>query len=241
MLDLETDKGKLIDAAMALAAERPWAHVSLRDIAERAGLPFGNLRGTIASKTQIVSGFIRAVDTEVLKNVPERDLGQSPRDTLFELLMARFDAMAPYKEGLRSIDRDVSFDTTLFQAHLNSQRWMLLAAGLDGDGPRGVLRSSGLASLSGAIFKTWLEDDDPGLAKTMASLDRRLRRAGDTMASIDQACDGMSRIREMVTGGLQNATSGFRNRRSSARATNDEPETPGGSGAFDDPAPSAGT
>lgn len=205
MIDNSTDKGKIINAALTLAAERSWSDVSLRDIAEAAGLPFAALRGTFASKTQIVAGFIRAVDDDVLKKIPERDPTEQPRDVLFEILMARFDAMAPYKEGLRSISRDIDLDSTLFNAMLNSQRWMLLAAGLDGDGPRGVVRSTGLASLFTSVFQVWLEDDDPGLARTMAALDRRLRRAGATMQTIDQACDGLSRIRETVFGGLSRA------------------------------------
>lgn len=213
MIDTSTDKGKIIEAALSLATERPWSDVSLRDIADAAGLPFSALRGTFGSKTQIIAGFIRAVDDEVLGKIPERDPGDQPRDVLFEVLMARFDAMAAYKEGLRSISRDIDFDSTLFNAMLNSQRWMLLAAGLDGDGPRGVMRSTGLASLFTSVFQIWLEDDDPGLARTMAALDRRLRRAGATMQTIDQACEGLSRLRDTVMGGLSRARAARGSRR----------------------------
>lgn len=209
MLDASTDKGRIIQAAMDLAAEQPWSGVSIRDIAERAEVSFDDMRKAFGSKTQIIAGFIRAVDDEVLKAVPERDPGQPARDTLFEILMARFDAMQPYKDALRSISRDTTIDSKLFNTVLNSQRWMLLAAGIDGDGPRGVLRSTGLAALSRSIFQIWLEDSDPGQAKTMAALDRRLRRAGQTMSTIDETLDGMSRMREMVLGGLKRASSDF--------------------------------
>ena len=41
--------------------------------------------------------------------------------------------------------------------------------------------------------RTWLKDDDPGLARTMAALDRRLRRGEQTLSSIDafaeKVCD----------------------------------------------------
>ena len=33
MLDLTTDKGRLVSAALGLAAEKPWAQVTLADIA----------------------------------------------------------------------------------------------------------------------------------------------------------------------------------------------------------------
>ncbi|MEO1694469.1 MAG: helix-turn-helix domain-containing protein [Pseudomonadota bacterium] len=217
MLDTTTDKGKVIAAAMELAAEQPWSSVSMRDIAERADIGFEALRKAFGSKTQIIAGFVRAVDDEVVKSLPEREPGQVARDTLFEVLMARYDAMQPYKEALRSISRDTTLDTTLFGAVLNSQRWMLLAAGLDGDGPRGVMRSAGLATLNRSVFEIWLEDDDPGQAKTMAALDRRLRRAGETMATIDQAIDGIGRMQDMVFGGLRRATTDFRKGRSASR------------------------
>ncbi|MEO0730353.1 MAG: helix-turn-helix domain-containing protein [Pseudomonadota bacterium] len=234
MIDAETDKGRIIEAAMQLAAEQPWQSVSLRDIAEKAELGFDVLRKSFGSKTQIIAGFVRAVDDEVLSSVPERDEGQPARDTLFEVLMARFDLMLPYKEALRSISRDTTLDSTLFGAVLNSQRWMLLAAGLDGDGPRGVLRSAGLATLSRSVFQVWLEDDDPGMAKTMAALDRRLRRAGETMSTIDSAVDGLSRMREMVFGGLKRATTDFRRSRTGTSDTftdTGEPDV-GGAGTF---------
>ncbi|MEO1266268.1 MAG: TetR/AcrR family transcriptional regulator, partial [Pseudomonadota bacterium] len=135
MFDTTTDKGKLLDAAMALAAERPWDDVSLVDIAERAGISLDALRKSFGSKTQIISAYMRAVDDKVLKE-RERDDEQTPRDALFETVMARLDAMQPHKDALRSINDDVSPDSTLFRSYLNSQRWMLLAAGIDGDGAR---------------------------------------------------------------------------------------------------------
>ncbi|MEO1265320.1 MAG: hypothetical protein AAFV26_06420, partial [Pseudomonadota bacterium] len=77
---------------------------------------------------------------------------------------------------------------------------------------RGVIRSVGLAQLFGSVFQTWLEDDDPGLAKTMAMLDRRLRRAESTMSTIDQAIGGAERLKKTVFGGLRQTASRVRDR-----------------------------
>ena len=207
MLDLSSDKGRVVQAALDLAAERAWADVSMRDIANAAGISLADLRRLFGSKTQILTGYIRAVDDAVLANAPKRDDLQSARDLLFETIMARFDEMAGHRDALRSISADTTFDTTLARSLLNSQRWMLLAAGLDGDGPRGILRSVGLASLYGSVFRVWLEDEDPGQARTMAVLDRRLRRAEQTMGGIDQACDAVGRVFSAVTGGFARARS----------------------------------
>lgn len=210
MIDTTTERGQIVEAAMRLAAEQNWSDISMRDITEAANLPFAALRtNKIGSKTQILSSFVRSVDDHVLASVPERDPNEQPRDALFEILMARFDAMAPYKSALLSITRDTGVDTNLFSTLLNSQRWMLLAAGLDGDGPRGVVRATGLATLFTSVFRIWLEDDDPGQARTMAALDRRLRRASDTMRTIDQACNGLNRLRDTVFSGLSGARGRF--------------------------------
>ena len=50
------------------------------------------------------------------------------------------------------------------------------AADISASGPRGVVRAQGLALLFGSVLRTWINDEDPGLARTMAALDRALAR-----------------------------------------------------------------
>jgi hypothetical protein len=57
------------------------------------------------------------------------------------------------------------------------------------------VKVAGLASVYASVFRTWLDDDDPGLARTMAALDRRLRRGERTFARIE---DGLDLVRRMV-------------------------------------------
>ena len=55
--------------------------------------------------------------------------------------------------------------------------WMLDAAGGGRSGPQGVVKAQGLAIVWGQVMRVWLNDEDPGHARTMAELDRRLRQA----------------------------------------------------------------
>src|SRR5690606_28934321 len=55
-----------------------------------------------------------------------------------------------------------------------SQRWMLTAAGIKTNGPKGMIRAQGLALMFAQVLTVWLDDDDPGLDRTMAALDRGL-------------------------------------------------------------------
>ena len=53
------------------------------------------------------------------------------------------------------------------------------------DGATGGLRVTGLATVYASVFRTWLQDDDPGQARTMAALDRRLRRGERTLRNVE--------------------------------------------------------
>ena len=95
-------------------------------------------------------------------------------------MMRRFDALQPYKAALRRITQDLRYDplslAALNQVALNSQRFMLAAAGIDTEGRLGAPEASGRGAGLANTMRTWLDDDDPALAKTMARLDRELRR-----------------------------------------------------------------
>jgi len=101
--------------------------------------------------------------------------------------------MAPYRPALASIAATWTFDPALMRALSQSQAWMLRAADVSAEGLEGQLRATGLGAVYGSVFRTWLKDDDPGLARTMAALDRRLRRGEETLKSIDtfakKVCD----------------------------------------------------
>ena len=62
----------------------------------------------------------------------------------------------------------------------------LRAAGISAEGLEGQVRAAGLAAVYASVFRTWLSDDDPGLARTMAALDRRLRRGERTLNTLDE-------------------------------------------------------
>lgn len=199
MLDQTTTHGKAIAAALRLAAERPWADISLRDIADAAGVTLADLRGDVDSKAAVLTGLLAAIDDHVLRTAPRPDMNEAPRDRLFEVLMSRFDALAPYKAGLKSIAAAAPLDASLIKQSLASQAWMLQAAGIDAEGIGGGIKTLGLATLYAQVFKIWLDDDDPGLARTMAALDRRLRSGERAIAGVDEALKGAQRLADTMT------------------------------------------
>src|SRR5207244_3669288 len=71
---------------------------------------------------------------------------------------------------------------------VRSQTWMMTAAGIDAAGPRGMIRAQGLAGLFASVLRTWVDDEDEGLARTMAALDRALARGQRWSGMLDDLC-----------------------------------------------------
>ncbi|MGE0516938.1 MAG: TetR family transcriptional regulator [Hyphomicrobiaceae bacterium] len=220
MLDLNTEKGRFISAALALAAETSWDSVTLSDIASRAGTNLVALKAHFASKSEILAAFTDLVNDEVLSRAPARDEVQAKRDALFEVVMSRFDVLAPWKPALRSIAANRPPDPAQVARGLAANRWMLEAAGIGSGGLDGMTRVAGLASVYTAVFRIWLEDEDPGLARTMAALDRRLRRGERALRRADDMMSGMRR----VAGAFCGAARGMRARAGEARNRGDRDE-----------------
>lgn len=194
MLEQLTLRGRIVSAALRLAARRPWQEISLLDISAEAGVPLLELKDLFASKSEIVAAFVGTVDEEMLRRAPQRMADAAARDMLFEVIMNRFDALQSHKSALRSIAAAPALDPALARALLASRRWMLHAAGVAADGIEGAVRVAGIAALYQAVFRIWLEDDDPGLARTMAALDRRLRRGERGMRAVEEFCGALGRL-----------------------------------------------
>jgi AcrR family transcriptional regulator len=174
-----TDHDLVIDAAFVRIAQQGWRRLSMAAIAAEAGVPILRVYRVFSSKQAILAGFFRRIDEAVLAAPVEAEPDERPRDRLFDLLMRRFDALGPYKEALEVLSRELPGDPWAALAAgarlLRSMRWMLEAADISTDGITGVVAVKLTAAAYLAAFRTWLRDDSPDLAPTMAALDRRLR------------------------------------------------------------------
>jgi ubiquinone biosynthesis protein COQ9 len=201
MLEGTTNRDRIIAAALRLAETRGWRDLSLGEIAAEAGVPLVEFRKEFQSKGQILAAFSRAIDLAVIEKFPAPGPDVA-RDRLFDVLLTRFELMQPYKAAIRRIRDDVGLGESLAQMRpaLKSQYWMLAAAGISGEGGTGFLRVQGLLSVYARVFSKWLEDDDPGMARTMAALDRRLRRGESLMRGIERFRDGLESLSRSLRG-----------------------------------------
>ncbi len=183
MAQKKDDSGKFFSEVMELAAQLGWRRTTLTDIAEATGETLESLHQRFGSKHGILIAFADHIDDAVLHAGPaEADAETSARDRLFEVIMRRFDALQPYKEGLRQIAREGGggdlVELLCGAQHLaRSMGWMLEAAGIGASGIAGAVRSKGLAAIYLSTLRTWLRDDTEDMSRTMAALDRHLARA----------------------------------------------------------------
>jgi len=183
-------RGKIVDALMELAAERRFEDISIRDISKAAGVSLADFRDAFPSKGAVLAGFSRRVDRAVLAQDNGELADENPRERLFDVLMRRLEAMAPYREGVReaiaSLRREPVAALAMNQVAMNSMRFMLEAAGIEAQGAAGAIKLQGLALAWGRVIQVWLDDDDPALSKTMAELDRVLTRGERAVAGLDR-------------------------------------------------------
>jgi len=188
MAPRRTTRQKIIEAALKLAKTQSWPDISHGDIARTAKVSLGQMRGEFSGKTAILKAFMAQIDQAVLDRAAEDVVDESLRDRLFDIIMLRLEALEPHKAALKNIipplRRYPAVVVEMSGSVIRSAKWMLIAAGLEAQGPDGFVRTRGLALVYGKTLDVWLEDDDAGLAKTMAELDRQLRRGEDWLKTL---------------------------------------------------------
>ena len=169
----------LARAALAVAGSSAWRTLTLLDLARAAGRPVSDFYG--ASMGEAADCVEEAFDRAISDNLEALDASQTVRDRLFDLVMKRFEAMEPHRAAILAmeagVDRDPILLTAQHQRHVRCARWVLALAGLEADGMTGNARAQGLGVIIGQARSAWRGDDAGDFTKTMASLDKNLRRA----------------------------------------------------------------
>ncbi|WP_210485086.1 TetR/AcrR family transcriptional regulator [Microvirga antarctica] len=179
-VETPSKRDAIVSALLALAAERDWHAIEITDIAERADVTLSEFRDLFPSKGAILGAFSRTIDRAVLAGTSDDLAGEPARERVFDVMMRRIDALTPHKAALLRITRGLQCDAlslaALNKVAVNSQRFMLASAGIPTEGHLGGLKVQGAVLVFARTLQTWLHDDDPALARTMARLDRELRR-----------------------------------------------------------------
>lgn len=179
---------KGLKSALTLAADKPWAALTLADIAKHAKLNLSDFHG-VADKADLAEAiepfFDKAMSMEVL------DTTDTPRTRLFEAIMLRFEAMEPFRPGLLSLmkwrDANPVHLARMLPARQASADWALASAGLDGsDDAPVVLKAVNVAWAIAKAERAWRKETSADFTRTMAALDKELREAEDRLGWLDR-------------------------------------------------------
>ncbi|MEM8636752.1 MAG: TetR/AcrR family transcriptional regulator [Pseudomonadota bacterium] len=201
MAETETHN-KIIESFLTLLSEETWDDVTLSRIADHAGISLSEFRRHFDGKIALVSAFSRQIDEAVLDEIDKEVSEELPRERLMDILLSRFDQLAPHKAALRTMiraaDRDLSLAAQFNRILLVSMTWMLNAANINTGGMEGAVRVQGTAMVFGRVMKMFV-DDDESMARTMAKLDRELRKGERNMRRFDQLSSFLAPLRRFKT------------------------------------------
>jgi AcrR family transcriptional regulator len=169
---------RAVEAALDLAAQRPWREISLADIAARTEVSFAELYARIPSKEALLDRLSRRFDAAAAA----AELEGETHDRLFEVIMARLEAMEPNRFVLLAIARDERPERIAARLP-RTARMLLNTAGVDTGGMAGAARVAAMTAVWARVLQVW-RDDEGALNRTMAEIDRRLKQMRDRLARI---------------------------------------------------------
>ena len=170
------------EAALKLAADRPWPAISLRDIAQASEMSFAELYVAADSKAGVLDALSRGFDRAALEAADGQSADEEVHDRLFEVTMARIEAMEPHRLALIAIAK-AEGPAGVAPRLPRTARALLEAAGVDASGVRGGVRLAAMTAVWARVLQVW-RDDEGALNRTMAEIDKQLRAMRDRLGRV---------------------------------------------------------
>ncbi len=181
---------RILETALAMAEERGWGSLRLRDVAARLDISLAELQSHYRDQDAIANAWFSRALAAMLAP-PRQGFASLPaEERLFLALMRWFDALAPHRAVTAEM---ISEKLHLPHAHhwvpmifdlSRTIQWLREAALLDAGGRRRQLEEIGLTALFLATLAVWRRDESRGQERTRAFLKRRLSRADRTMVRL---------------------------------------------------------
>lgn len=167
---------KAIPAALKLAAETRWSDLTLKQIADEAGLSLADFHGR-ADKIDLSAAIEGHFDRAMSEGAFDED--ESPRTRLFDVLMMRFEAMEDTRDGTKSYlkwrDSNLAGLKMRVSGRAATARWALTSCGLDSGKTIPLpLQIGALGWAIASAERAWKQETNPDLTRTMAALDAEL-------------------------------------------------------------------
>lgn len=184
-------RGKIVDAALALAEQRSWEAVRLHDVADELGISLNDVRGCFREKDEIAEAWFDRADALMLEDAASMEFQSLPvGERLHRVIMTWLGALAAHRRVTRQMILG-----KMEPGHLHVQipallrvsrtvQWFREAAHRDATYVHRALEETVLTSIYLMTFFCWLQDDSEGATRTATLLERLLRGAGRLQASV---------------------------------------------------------
>ena len=174
-------KFKIIEESFLFIDKIGWKEFSIERFAEENKYKTSEVKKFIGNKNDLLIEFSKMIDEKVELNMDIEEFENTDvKDNIFELLMMRFDAMTPFKGGLKKIISEIKSPIILKEISQNilvSMDFYLELSNAYDHTIFDVIKKKSLFLIYSYCFKAWLNDDSKELSKTMSELDRLLNYA----------------------------------------------------------------
>ena len=176
-----------------------WAGLSCAELAGQAGVEVKIAFVEFRNRYAYVTELIRRIDKSMLESYDPSMGEEAARERLFDVLMARFDAMQDHRPLVTALSKAARRDPLLSLHLLALSRltsdWIMDMAHISPAGVGGMVRSKGAMAAYTRAFAAWLEDDSEDMAKTMAVLDKTLRKGEKALKRAEKLACALPRLR----------------------------------------------
>ena len=177
----KSSKFKIIEESFLFIDKIGWKEFSIERFAEENKYKTSEVKKFIGNKNDLLIEFSKMIDEKVELNIDIEEFKNSDvKDNIFELIMMRFDAMTPFKGGLKKIINEIKNPIILKEISQNilvSMDFYLEFSNAYDDNIFDLIKKKSLFLIYSYCFKAWLNDDSKELSKTMSELDRLLNYA----------------------------------------------------------------
>ena len=104
----KSSKFKIIEESFLFIDKIGWKEFSIERFAEENKYKTSEVKKFIGNKNDLLIEFSKMIDEKVELNIDIEEFENSDvKDNIFELIMMRFDAMTPFKGGLKKIINEI--------------------------------------------------------------------------------------------------------------------------------------
>jgi len=167
---------KIAQQTLNLLMKKSWNTFSLDQVLKNVKVK----KTYIKTKFDLLKPISKYVDYLLINKMKSLE-NSSPKDMLFEVLMARFDILETNRKAFLEIYKIVKKNPQQFIKSLPTfLESMIITAELSKykvNGLKGTIRLKGLMLIYFITFFQWVDDKESSLEKTMTALDKNLDQA----------------------------------------------------------------